>query len=698
MTTMVVTDSNEFLDTFFSKEMEYGSGQYHIRNVVTDEVEDQSTASSTSGSEEPYVSLMGYQSHPLHHQDEQHHSNPYEDYSNGSDVFSGSSSAENSPLIRPEPEENLNLLQQQEQQQPQSQSQQQQQQQQSQSPQQQQQQEMLLRQHYYQIHHLNHHLHHGQNNGFVFNNEMLSILHNSLDQEQPNPVLLSQQQQRQQQPSSTSSKNEMLIIERGDLANGGNTEGTEDGSVVVVREETKGQSISLDEMYNSPYSAWSDISSSVSESDDDVPSTPPPTKRKKNNSNTKKKTGATTTAGKKTVPKAEKASPSSTKSNTPSTPTSFKKLGVSSMARGPRRTPRNTPTTIEMQLQKTIPIDLKEEDLVSIDLEEISRRAGMTLTKTEERELKRLRRKVKNKMSAAQSRQKRREYLVGLEERIEIMTQENTTLRDQVSKLQQENSQIRSQLTTLQSYIQDQPPTSVTPSDVLDQANLNKRKRKAADQDSTWNNGGQRIVYVFFAFLTFAFFWESSIFSLLFSMDDPTGLPTTRGGMGGFATTGRTLLGLHRMHGDAPTAASPLERNGEKHTHDILSSGSNNVFQEENILSTGFPNIDDYMDQLLATESSWGPLVCGPDWCVAYVDIPPHETYEKTPLLNAFTTAFDSGVTNSIHPSPLPTELRPTLVDIVTSIDQFVTSLLEKGYTTMNIHCDASVCSVQFVR
>ncbi|KXJ05981.1 uncharacterized protein LOC110254512 [Exaiptasia diaphana] len=55
--------------------------------------------------------------------------------------------------------------------------------------------------------------------------------------------------------------------------------------------------------------------------------------------------------------------------------------------------------------------------------------------KSEERALKRIRRKIKNKLSAQESRRKKKEYLENLEKTVVSCTSENGVLKEQVSSL-----------------------------------------------------------------------------------------------------------------------------------------------------------------------------------------------------------------------------------------------------------------------
>lgn len=77
----------------------------------------------------------------------------------------------------------------------------------------------------------------------------------------------------------------------------------------------------------------------------------------------------------------------------------------------------------------------------------------MPLTKAEERTLKRVRRKIRNKQSAQESRKKKKVYVDGLENRVAICTAHNLELQKKVQMLQKQNMSLVEQLKKLQSMV-----------------------------------------------------------------------------------------------------------------------------------------------------------------------------------------------------------------------------------------------------
>lgn len=77
----------------------------------------------------------------------------------------------------------------------------------------------------------------------------------------------------------------------------------------------------------------------------------------------------------------------------------------------------------------------------------------LPLTKQEEKNLKKIRRKIKNKISAQESRRKKKEYLETLEKRVEAFSQENNDLKKKVDSLENNNRSLLSQLQKLQNLV-----------------------------------------------------------------------------------------------------------------------------------------------------------------------------------------------------------------------------------------------------
>ncbi|XP_066994078.2 cyclic AMP-responsive element-binding protein 3-like protein 3 [Anabrus simplex] len=89
------------------------------------------------------------------------------------------------------------------------------------------------------------------------------------------------------------------------------------------------------------------------------------------------------------------------------------------------------------------------------------------LTKHEERELKRIRRKIRNKISAQDSRKRKKEYIDGLEDRVKKCTEENVQLVKRIKALQTQNQSLTAQLKRLQGLLARSGAKSVQPATCL---------------------------------------------------------------------------------------------------------------------------------------------------------------------------------------------------------------------------------------
>nr|XP_037272328.1 cyclic AMP response element-binding protein A-like [Rhipicephalus microplus] len=84
----------------------------------------------------------------------------------------------------------------------------------------------------------------------------------------------------------------------------------------------------------------------------------------------------------------------------------------------------------------------------------------LPLTKAEERSLKKIRRKIKNKISAQESRRKKKEYMDSLEKRVETLLSENQEYKKKVDVLESSNRSLLSQLHRLQLLLGNQTAKS----------------------------------------------------------------------------------------------------------------------------------------------------------------------------------------------------------------------------------------------
>ncbi|XP_063045282.1 cyclic AMP-responsive element-binding protein 3-like protein 1, partial [Engraulis encrasicolus] len=106
------------------------------------------------------------------------------------------------------------------------------------------------------------------------------------------------------------------------------------------------------------------------------------------------------------------------------------------------------------------PLLLTEEEKRTLIAEGYPVPNKLPLTKTEEKALKRVRRKIKNKISAQESRRKKKEYVECLEKKVETYTSENNELWKKVETLETANRSLLQQLQKLQALVSGKVPRS----------------------------------------------------------------------------------------------------------------------------------------------------------------------------------------------------------------------------------------------
>lgn len=109
--------------------------------------------------------------------------------------------------------------------------------------------------------------------------------------------------------------------------------------------------------------------------------------------------------------------------------------------------------TAPHKLQGSGPLMLTEEEKRTLVAEGYPVPNKLPLTKSEEKALKRVRRKIKNKISAQESRRKKKEYVECLEKKVESCTSENGDLWRKVENLETANRSLLQQLQKLQSLV-----------------------------------------------------------------------------------------------------------------------------------------------------------------------------------------------------------------------------------------------------
>nr|CAB3233749.1 CREB/ATF-a cyclic AMP-responsive element-binding protein [Phallusia mammillata] len=103
-------------------------------------------------------------------------------------------------------------------------------------------------------------------------------------------------------------------------------------------------------------------------------------------------------------------------------------------------------------------LTLTEEEKRTLVAEGYSVPSKFPLTKNEEKSLKKIRRKIKNKISAQESRRKKKEYVETLEKRMDDFNKENLDLKRKLDSLESSNRSLLSQLRSLQTLVAGKMP------------------------------------------------------------------------------------------------------------------------------------------------------------------------------------------------------------------------------------------------
>lgn len=118
------------------------------------------------------------------------------------------------------------------------------------------------------------------------------------------------------------------------------------------------------------------------------------------------------------------------------------------------RKPFSQPRPFSRKTRGNFLANLTDEERVLLAEEGYEFPEHEVLTKEEERRLKSLRRKIKNKLSAQDSRKKKKEYTNGLEGRVKACTAQNKELKTKVQTLEAENRTLLDQLREMKASLE----------------------------------------------------------------------------------------------------------------------------------------------------------------------------------------------------------------------------------------------------
>jgi hypothetical protein len=98
-------------------------------------------------------------------------------------------------------------------------------------------------------------------------------------------------------------------------------------------------------------------------------------------------------------------------------------------------------------------LEMSDEELKMAAKEGMAFPKFYPLTREEERNLKKIRRKIRNKLSAQDSRKRKREYLDSMEDRVKECSDENQELKDKIEALETQNKTLAGQLRRLHQMV-----------------------------------------------------------------------------------------------------------------------------------------------------------------------------------------------------------------------------------------------------
>lgn len=116
--------------------------------------------------------------------------------------------------------------------------------------------------------------------------------------------------------------------------------------------------------------------------------------------------------------------------------------------------PMRVPSPDLLSMDSLYPeLHLTDEEKRLLSQEGVALPNNLPLTKAEERILKKVRRKIRNKQSAQDSRRRKKEYIDGLESRVAACSAQNQELHKKVLELEKHNISLITQLRKLQTLI-----------------------------------------------------------------------------------------------------------------------------------------------------------------------------------------------------------------------------------------------------